>query len=784
MYPEDFSEESIDFREIINKTYLHWKFFAICIITGLLLAYFYQKFSHTEYTVSTTLLINDEQSSFDPQSIIGFEMSNQRLKLQNEIEILNSYTLKKSVVQELDLDINYYVNKGFKYIDIYKSSPFSIELNKTAPQIVNTLIQVSCNSKDSINISFKTTESAIYNLNEEKKLKQVEEIDFSKSYHINQDINSPYFSFNVSFAEDFNLDKFQEDDYYFSIQNFDAKLSQFSNIKIEDTKESTIIKVILTGTNINKSVDYLNELACQFINRDLTKKNNIAEKTLDFIDTHLSEITDSLTLSEKSLQEFQTSKSAVNLDFQTQSLLKNLEDIENQKAEILIQQKYYKYLYETLTENNDLEDIIAPSLMNVQNNLLNEFIMQLTALNREYNDLKFNTKKEIPALEALKNKIEKLRSVIIKNIDDQNNSIRITLFDLEERINEIQEKVNKFPVTQRQLFGFERKFKLNDALYTFLLKKRSEILIAKASNVPLNEIIDPASIKRYGVVSKSPLLIYFIFLIISILVPAGLLYLKYLINDKIISEDSIEKDIKVPVIGHIPKNNLKNNLLDFNDPNVIISEAFRTLRTNLQFTQKTNNDQVILVTSSVKNEGKSFISTNLAKSFAVNGKKTILIVFDLRNPTNYFDIKKNSEGISNYLVNKFDIKSIIQKTNHENLDVIFSGPIPPNPTELISTKNTTDLFESLKKLYDYIIVDTPPIGIISDALLLTKFSDLNLIVIRHNFTRHRLLARLIKSLKQKNIENVNFIINDISVKKSLYGYNYYNYDYYNYSGYS
>ncbi|GAH57545.1 unnamed protein product, partial [marine sediment metagenome] len=283
-----------------------------------------------------------------------------------------------------------------------------------------------------------------------------------------------------------------------------------------------------------------------------------------------------------------------------------------------------------------------------------------TQLQSELNSIKFNTKKDNPYIIALEDKITNSKKAIIENIKNEKKTSQIALNDLDLRIDQINETVNQFPKTQRELFGFERKFKLNDALYTYLLQKRSETLIAKASNLPLNEILDPARTDKYGIVSSNKKLNYIIGIILALIIPGIIVYLKYFLSDKVISNKDVEENVNLPILGYILRNKQKENNLVFDNPNSVIAESFRTLRTNIQFSS--NSNQVILITSSMKCEGKSFVSLNLASCLALNNKKTILLKFDLRNPILFINDVIKKEGLSNYLSGLCEIEDIIQQT--------------------------------------------------------------------------------------------------------------------------
>jgi capsular exopolysaccharide synthesis family protein len=329
------------------------------------------------------------------------------------------------------------------------------------------------------------------------------------------------------------------------------------------------------------------------------------------------------------------------------------------------------------------------------------------------------------------------------------------------------------PETERKLFGFERKFKLNDALYTYLLTKRSEVQIAKASYVPDNEILDIAREAEFTVIAPKSFRNYIIALILGFGIPIAFLLLRDFFNDKILVIEDIEKVSDFPILGYILHNKEKSFTIVADEPLSISSESIRAVRTNFQFISKENDKNVVLITSSMMNEGKTFISLNLALSFALNNKKTILLNFDLRKPKvqDYLNIE-NKKGLSLYLSGNASIEEIIVKTPYENLDVILAGTIPPNPMELIAGNKTGLLIEKLKEKYDYIILDSPPIGMVADSMLLLKHTNILLYIVRQNQTLKKVFTHQIEDLHKKGIQNVNIILNDIQMGKRFQSYSY------------
>ena len=556
---------------------------------------------------------------------------------------------------------------------------------------------------------------------------------------------------------------------------------QFRRVTVQDNKSSSILNISIQGYNVWKLSDYLNSLTRVYLEKGLEKKNQVAENTIQFINAQLGDVADSLYFSEKTLQDYRSEHNVMDVNFQVQQVVTSIENLKNQRAEIVVKSKYYDYLKQYLLDSKAGKDLIAPSSLGIQDLVLNNLINELINLYGERAELIMNSKRDNPYLISNDQRINDLRQSVLKNIDNLSYASKITLQDMDRRIDEISAKGNKLPEAQRKLIGYERKFKLNDALYTYLLTKRSETQIAKASYLPDNEVLDQASPDEFISVYPNTRRNYIIALILGLGLPAAFLILREYFNNKIQSDEDIEAITDFPVLGHIVRSKEVTKAVIVDYPMSLTAESIRAIRTNFQFVANENEKNTILLTSSVKGEGKSFTTLNLALSIGLNNKKIVLINFDLRRPKlqDYLGIEAG-KGLSLYLSGNANLEEIIQTSRFENIDAIMAGAIPPNPMELIASERTKIMFQELKGRYDYILVDSPPIGMVADALLLLRYSDVNIFIVRQNYTHKKVFAQLIQTLKKRNVTNVNIILNDIRLDSRYRPYQYgyaYNYGY-------
>ncbi len=428
-------------------------------------------------------------------------------------------------------------------------------------------------------------------------------------------------------------------------------------------------------------------------------------------------------------------------------------------------------------------DVVAPGVVGINDKLLSDFVTGLNILLSERRRLSFSASENSPQVASVDNQIENAKNTLKENLRSLIESNKLELKNLEARIAKIDGEVQKLPATEKQMIDIERKFTINDQIYTFLLEKRAEAGITKASNTSDHKILDIARPENAIMVKPKVSMNYMIGLLGGAGIPLVLLLLVEFFNTKITDRKYLEANLKAPIIGNLGHNIGNTELPVSEKPNSSLTESFRALRTNLQYILQKEKGGIIAVTSAVSGEGKTFCSVNLAGIIAMSGKKTLLVNLDLRRPKIHkiFNID-NSSGISTYLIGKTDYKDVIHETNIQNLFVSTSGPVPPNPAELIGSEKMRTFINEAKKHFDTIIVDTPPVAIVTDTLLLKDMIDAMVFVVRHNYSDKQ-VVELVNNLYEKHlIKSMGVAVNDIQLR-GYYGYSYrYGYGYgYGYS---
>ena len=493
-----------------------------------------------------------------------------------------------------------------------------------------------------------------------------------------------------------------------------------------------------------------------YIRYGLNQKNDVVANTIAFIDEQIATVIDSLDITGDDLQNFRSKNMIINITQEGQLLYKQYEDLNTQKAELLVGQKYYDYINEYLKNKQSTQSVIVPTAVGIRDQLLINFIMQLNSLNQEQMALKSQSVKSNPKLDLIESQIDALKLLISENVVNLTKTNSIAIKDIDERIADVSQQIEKLPSNERKLMNINRMFNVNDKIYTYLLEKRAEAGLKRAANTADAQVLDFARPDQANMIKPKTSFNYLVALLLGMAIPIGIIILVNFFNNRIRSREDIEKRTKTPIIGIVGHNTEENDLVIFDNPRSVISESFRTIKTNVQYLVPDKESKTILVTSTFSGEGKSFCTSNLASVLAMTNKKTLLMGLDLRKPQIQKIFKMdNSVGVSTYLIGKSKIDDIIIKTRFDNLWIILPGPVPPNPAQLLETEALSHLFEEAKKRFDYIIIDTPPIGLVADAMLLAKYADTNIFVLRQGYSFLNSIEIVNDLNKNKNVPDYN-----------------------------
>jgi tyrosine-protein kinase Etk/Wzc len=776
-------QEEQALRKIIELILKNYKLFIISILFTVSTAFIINRYSVPIYQISSSILIKENKSQ-EPGNANDFLYTNlfgKNQNFQNELWIMKSYPVLEKTVRNLDLSITYYSKGKFNYYDIYQDAPFIVHYAQDHIQPINIKFDIRFLGDGLFNISAESKKVSFYNSRTNEGKSRKSKWTFTRKAKFGELIETPDLSFIVEARDTMRKSYDKEIIFGFDFRKITSVSNGIRN-KLDFTlvdKLSTVVNITLKSETPAKGIDIVNTLMNVYSEQNLERKNYLATITIDYIEKQLSEISDSLTQTEDYLQKFRSSRQLLNIGDQTTAISAQYIDLQNQLAELVSKKKYYDYVSDQL-KNDNFSNLMLPASMGISDAILNQLMSELINAQAQRTNLIENNQERNPLVQKLGIQIENLKKTISENITAVANSTSISVSEMTRRIEKIKSEMSRLPETQRELGTIERKYRLNDAIYNYLMEKHAEAKITKASNLPDDIIIEPAKLVKENPISPNRPRNYVAAFILGLALPFGYVLMKNAINNKVDSQEDIERLTDRPMLGKILHNRYKTRNVIFEFPKSNIAESFRALRTNLDFYVRGGFKKVIMVTSCTENEGKSFVALNLAMSYAQLGRKTILLDFDLRKPKKYFaDAKEIQEGLSSFLIDEARIEDIIIKSPHEKLDYVQAGILPPNPVELIALRKTEELVTKLKDVYDIIVLDTTPLGQVTDAYLLLDHSDIKIVIARYNVTLKNVFSFIMKDLNQKNVSNVCIVLNDNRMFRDQYGYGY---GYYNNKG--
>ena len=727
------SEEQINIQEILFRYLIHWPWFVVSVIVCIAVAWGYLRLTTPIYNISATVLIKDEKkggganmsSELEKMGLNGFVSSSSNI--ENEIEVLTSRTLAREVVSSLGLFVTYMDENRFPKRELYRTSPVLVSLTpQEADKLPQTMevgmvlqpsgatdVQIRVGKKEyrkrfeKLPAVFPTDEGTVAFFANNDTLSPIRSESVTKERHITAYINRPF-----SVAKEY---------------------ADFLSIA-PTSKATSVVTVSLKNSNTQRGKDYIDKLLEMYNINANNDKNEVAQKTAEFIDERISIISKELGSTEQDLENFKRSAGITDLSSEAQIALTGNAEYEKKRVENQTQinlvtdlQRYLQGIeYEVLPSNVGLQDAGVAGAIDRYNEMVSE-----------RNRLLRTSTESNPAIVNLNASIRAMRGNIQTTLDATLKGLEITRADLAREASRYSRRISDAPTQERQFVSIARQQEIKSGLYLMLLQKREENAIVLAAIANNAKIIDEAQADG-APISPKRMMIYLAALVFGIGIPVGIIYLIGLTKFKIEGRADVEKLTSLPVIGDIPLADEKTgSIAVFENQNNLMSETFRNVRTNLQFMLE-NGKNVILVTSTISGEGKSFISANLAISLSLLGKKVVIVGLDIRKPglNKVFNIPKKEHGITQYLTNPaINLMDLVQPSDiNKSLYILPGGTVPPNPTELLARDGLEKAVETLKQNFDYVILDTAPIGMVTDTLLIGRVADLSVYVCRADYT--------------------------------------------------
>lgn len=772
----DFSVEdsSFELKNIYRKILQKWLYIAISIFICLILGWFYTKISSPLYRVNSLFFIKEKENPlalFGPTSLID----NAGMGLQNEVIILKSRPIALRVLKTLDFQVEYFQEGPFTNTEIYLNNPVVVEADWKFPQTIDGLIKVSWENETDYTLEF-------IDENYNKLLPDESKVSFGFQPEPIKGIFNEWIENNELKVNIHKVSPDPEGSILIKLRDLNSLANSYTaSLDMEPVERgASIMELALVCSNLNKGEIYLNTLMKSVLDMELEQKNISASKTVDFIDSQVAGVADSLRFFENQLQNFRSDNKIYNLSSESSSVYERLIEFENQLTQERFKRNYYQNLKDYLTSENYTE-VIVPSGIGIEDPFLNGLIKNLLELQTEKSRMLATQTDASPAVKEVNRKIVDLNKSIIENLENVDINSKSLMSDIQSRITEIESSFKSLPETEQNLIRIQREFSLSENIYNYLMERRAEAAISKASNEANNKIVEPA---RGGMqISPTPIKNYLFALLAGLFFPVSVIVTRELFRTKIEDTQFFESKLKIPMLGTILKNKSDSDLVVFDSKKSGISESFRSLRANMKFVLPKDRQLTFLVTSTISGEGKTFCAMNLAAAYSLTGKKTILVGCDMRKPKIFTSFGLTNEvGLSSYLSGQVESwEEIISKTKYSNLDIIVSGPIPPNPAELMFADGFEVMISNLKKLYDVVILDTPPVGLVSETLDLMGMVDCSLFIFRQNYSQ-RSFVDAVNGLKtNKGLKNIFAVFNGVESEKVTYGYGYsygYGYGYY------
>ncbi|UJP64153.1 GumC family protein [Mongoliitalea daihaiensis] len=762
----DNEEKALEIRYIIAKYIRFWPLYLFFILLFISGTYVFHRYTVDQYSVAGTIVIkanNTPEARILDRSRIFSGQNN----LENDVLMLSSKQLARETLAKLHFDVEYYAKTNIKQIELYDRSPIKIEVDWNHLQIADIPMQLEILTEKTFRIL--PDDGGFFDINPAKA--GGDEELFNRTFNFGEDIQTTRSKLKVYL---FNPGRVGETIVYIlrNPVSLEERMSKSIAITLVNVMAS-VLEIRTTTTVVEKGRDYINALMESYLDYELREKNRNAENTLSFIEEQLGYLEDSLRKKERELQNFKVENRMINVSSEFNDILNRMNRLDEQAQEMDFQMSYYNSIKRYMeSKTKDYTQVIAPSVVGIPDPLLNGLIQTLVTLSQDRRKLLASVNENHPDVIKIDVQMDKVQDALVENITNLIANTREKRNLLAQDIQVYDDQFKMLPEAESKYSAIFREYQLRENLYTYLLEKRAEAGIARASNVSDNAILDYA--KRGNLVFPKKQQNYIMAIAIGFLLPFGFLVLKDIFDDRIKDQRGLKKHFMIPQLSIIGKSKKDTNMVVLEHPKSAVSESFRSLRSAINYLAADKKRKKILVTSSVSGEGKTFVSLNLASAMALGGKKTVVVGADLRRPKlgSYFNHKEKI-GLSSYLIGKAIEEEIIIKTDNEHLFFVPSGIIPPNPAELLQSDRLKVFIAYLEERFDMIIFDTPPLGLVSETIDLMRLFDINLYVVRQNYTMKDHLVMINDLFNNKQVNNVYGVFNGIVDSGYYYeGYNY------------
>ncbi len=758
MDPKPSEENSSSDLMMWVKLFLHyWYLFLIAVVVAVGIAFVKNCSWMPQYNTEAQVIIEPGMSSSQFSFMQGFGGTVDYTHTNNQLLIIGSYDIINRAISKLNFGVDYYVTDNFKTYNLYGREPVRIVTKYVADEAY------------AYQFRFVPVDDVSFRIILDDKYSRDAYPGFVINGKYGEPIESPLFFGTV---EKLYLPA-NNKEFLFrfrSVLSLEEEFVRRLGLRyVGSTRDlSTVLSVSLVGNACARDRDFINALCSEYLASNLEEKNEEAARTIEFINQQLAFIADSLHISEARLQSYRREHNMVDISGYTSGVLSKLHSLDTRRAELNLKDKYFdelsEYLHSTVTE----EKLVAPSSIGVSDPVLLDLVNRFNEIQQRRSE--FGEKN--PNYERYSKKLAEVRETMIEVLANVRTIHGLERKAFEEEYSQVMRDMQNLPEQELTMLTYERSYKINDNYYTFLLQKQSEAQIRKASNVPDNKILQKARTGAYPVNGDAKMKIYLIFMFVAVLLVAGVIVLRELFSTTIRSTADIVAITDRPVIGEIRHTKGTRKVMSIVNTRSVFSEGFRIVRSRIEFITQRKSRVSIMVSSAGSGDGKSHFSANLAGIYKMLGKKVLLIDMDMRNPV--LSRKMGYEkcrGLVHLLIGENTFDELVVKNDEElGFDFLPLGVVPPNPSELMRSDNMKSLYDELMDKYDFVIIDTSPLGLVDDAYALVNLVDINLMITRAFKTNKTLFKSFVRQIEQDQVPNVYMVINDIpNPRKHLYG---------------
>lgn len=773
------NQVSDDVRTVFRRLLKYWKLYPVFLVLFVGLAFLYVRSKPRIHELNAKLVVHvRERGVADPSSFIpGSELFAGRNNFENSLLTIQASPIIREAITKFNTRIEYYQANWMYDEELYNSSPFNVVMDEAVPQLTGVPFQLEILSESRYRITIEKGNGGVYDFINNSFTRKIEELNFSGTGEFGKPFESENFKFTI-FLEQDNLAKLLEQKYKFVVRTDDQLVASFkSRLTLEPANlNGTVVNVWFRTNNAVKGMDFLEAFLETVINNNLYRKNHIANSTINYIDSLLESVSDSLRQAERTLQRYQSARDVLDVTQSAERLYEELSRLKDQRDEYESQVDYLRYLSEQISQDDNYTEYSMSAVMALNNNSLSILMEEYIGLVAQRNRLIENQQTKSPLLSQIESRISNLRQTIRENVRYSLNIAEQDLRKADSRLATIQSQIRQLPETQRNLQTFKRDFRLNDDTYTYLMQKKAESQIARASNLPDYEVFDPPSYASLVSPKSKKVTGFAIFLALVFATVVALLY------DNLFGKVKDEKDLagldNIHFLGEVLHARSLKKLSGKNQFSAQ-AESFRTLRSHVLAFCKNGQphkarSELILISSSVQGEGKTFTSFFLSRGLARLERPTLLVELDLRRPrlvSSYAPELKGRPGLVDFVNGDTDLKSVIYPTSEEGFFIIPAGSISPNPSEILESEKFREMLEEVKKHFEFVVLDSAPL-IVADTRATLALADAVVMVSRAGYTPVNVLKKTFENIKEFNVGKVGVVLNDVTMGLNRRYYNY------------